>query len=122
MSLKKEKKVENVNRKALESINSESTIVEIYRVELIEYGRETQKAEIDEMQSFIAKKENKSWLWHAINHETGQVLAFVLGTCTDEVFLQLQKLLEPFGITRFYTDGLKTYSRHLAENNHQVSK
>ncbi len=27
------------------------------------------------------------------------------GTRKNEVFLQLKALLEPFGITRFYTDG-----------------
>jgi insertion element IS1 protein InsB len=53
------------------------------------------------MQSFVAKKGNKRWLWHAINHDTGQVLAFVLGTRTDEVFLQLQKLLELFELRDF---------------------
>src|SRR5438445_13882077 len=32
-------------------------------------------------------------------------LAYVFGRRQDTVFLQLQALLEPFGITRYYTDG-----------------
>jgi len=32
------------------------------------------------------------------------VLAYVLGRRRDEVFLKLKNLLEPFEITRFYTD------------------
>ena len=35
----------------------------------------------------------------------GQVLAYVFGRRKDEVFLKLKSLLEPFGITRYYTDG-----------------
>jgi len=33
-----------------------------------------------------------------------KVLAYVLGRRRDEVFLKLKNLLEPFEITRFYTD------------------
>jgi len=44
-------------------------------------------------------------LWHAIDHYSGKVLAYVFGRRQDTVFLELQSLLAPFGITRFYTDG-----------------
>ncbi len=80
------------------------------------------KAEVDQMQSFVGKKENQPWLWHAIDNCTGEILAYVLGSRQDEVFLKLKKLLEPFGIKKFYTDGLKTYQRHLLEEMRQVSK
>jgi IS1 family transposase len=43
----------------------------------------------------------------------GTVLAYVLGRRKDEVFLELQGLLEPFGITRFYTDGWGAYERYI---------
>ncbi|MGH2412336.1 MAG: IS1 family transposase [Microcystaceae cyanobacterium] len=74
------------------------------------------------MQSFVGQKSNQRWLWHAINHETGEVLAFVLGTREDAVFVQLKKLLKPFGIDTFYTDGLKTYQRHISPQKHQINK
>jgi len=35
----------------------------------------------------------------------GEILASVFGDRKDAVFLELKALLEPFGITRFYTDG-----------------
>jgi hypothetical protein len=38
------------------------------------------------------------------------------------VFLRLQALLEPFGITRFYTDGRGTYERHVDAAKHVVDK
>ena len=48
-----------------------------------------------------------------LDHRTGTVLAYMFGRRKDEVFLQLKALLEPFGITRYYTDYLGTYQRHL---------
>jgi insertion element IS1 protein InsB len=61
-------------------------------------------------------------LWHAIDHQTGKVLAYVFGRRQDDVFLQLRQLLEPFGITKFYTDGWGAYERHLNAEQHQVGK
>lgn len=74
------------------------------------------------MQSFLGKKENQRGLWHAIDHYSGQILAYVFGLRTDVVFLKVKKLLEPFGITKFYTDGLKTYERYLNSEQRKVSK
>jgi IS1 family transposase len=47
------------------------------------------------MWSYVGKKTNPRWLWHAIDRRTGQVLAYVFGRRKDEVFLQLKRLLEP---------------------------
>jgi insertion element IS1 protein InsB len=38
------------------------------------------------------------------------------------VFLELEELLAPFGITRFYTDGWGAYERHLAPEQHTIGK
>jgi insertion element IS1 protein InsB len=80
------------------------------------------EAEVDEMWSFVESKDHRRWLWHAIEHQTGQVLAYVCGTREDEVFLELKALLKPFGITRFYTDGWGAYRRHLDPAKHTVGK
>src|SRR5262245_66442332 len=74
------------------------------------------------MWSYGANKPKPRWLWHAIDHHTGKVLAYVFGRRQDTVFLQLQQLLAPFGITRFYTDGWGAYERHLDPEQHQVGK
>jgi insertion element IS1 protein InsB len=79
-------------------------------------------AEIDEMWSFVGAKATERWLWHAIDHHSGQVLAYVFGQCKDTVFLQLQALLEPFGITRFYTDGWGAYKRRIDSEKHEIGK
>lgn len=74
------------------------------------------------MWSYVGKKSNPRWLWHAIDHRSGKVLAYVFGRRKDEVFLQLKELLEPFGIRRFYTDGWGAYERHLEALKHEVGK
>ena len=66
--------------------------------------RRAGEAEMDEMWSFVKRKKELRWLWHAIDHRSGKVLGYVFGRRQDEVFLKLEALLEPFGITRYYTD------------------
>ena len=70
----------------------------------------------------MARKKDQRWLWHAIDRCTGTVLAYVFGRRKDEVFLKLKALLKPFGITRYYTDHLGTYQRHLDPSEHYPGK
>lgn len=58
----------------------------------------------------------------SLDHKTGQVLAYVFGQRKDEVFLELKELLQPFGISRFYTDNWGAYSHHLEKQKHIVGK
>ncbi len=103
----------------LQSVHPEQVEVEICRAEELEQRRGL-TAELDEMWSYVGKKANQRWLWHAIDHHSGQVLAYVFGQRKDTVFLQLQALLEPFGITRFYTDGWGAYERYIDPEKHEV--
>ncbi len=79
-------------------------------------------AELDEMWSYVKNKDWQRWLWHAIDHRTGKVLAYVLGSRKDVVFLELKKLLDPFGIKQFITDDWGAYSRHIDPSQHIVGK
>jgi insertion element IS1 protein InsB len=67
----------------------------------------------------VGKKNEQRWLWHALDHQTGKVLAYVCGRPQDQVFLQLKGLLEPFGIRRYDTDAWGAYTRHLDPDEHQ---
>jgi insertion element IS1 protein InsB len=105
----------------LKYLHPEQVEVEICRAdELAQRRRLT--SELDEMWSYVGKKAEPRWLWHAIDHYSGHVLAYVFGRRQDTVFLQLQALLEPFGITRFYTDGWGAYERHIDPEHHTVDK
>jgi insertion element IS1 protein InsB len=93
--------------------------VEICRSE--ELGRQRGlTSELDEMWSYVRSKANLRWLWHAIDHHIGKVSAYVFGRPQDDVFVKLQTLLEPFGITKFYTDGWGAYEQHLDAAQHTV--
>ena len=74
------------------------------------------------MWSHVGSKENQRWLWHAIGHDTGEILAYAFGDRKDAVFLELKRLLEPFGITRFYTDNWGAYERNLPPGQQVVGK
>jgi insertion element IS1 protein InsB len=97
----------------LKRLQGSDVVVRIQRVE---------DAELDEMWSYVGNKKNQRWLWHAIDHATGKILAYVFGDRKDAVFKRLQELLEPFGITRFLTDDWGAYERHLPPEQHIVGK
>ncbi|WP_228035466.1 IS1 family transposase [Oculatella sp. LEGE 06141] len=74
------------------------------------------------MWSFVGNKQQQRWLWHAIDHASGTILAYVLAPHTDAALESLMHLLTPFGIARFYTDGWGRYTRLLNEDQHEVGK
>src|SRR4030095_4236098 len=78
--------------------------------------------ELDAMWRVVGAKARARWLWHALDHHTGRVLASVVGTRKDAVFLKLKALLAPLGITRYYTDKAGVYQRHLPPEQHRVGK
>ena len=89
---KKEPAITQVNEHLLKSLDP---------VQLDIIIRQVEDAEMDEMWSFVGSKRQQRWLWHAIDHHTGSVLAYVCGPREDETFLKLKALLAPFGITHF---------------------
>ena len=80
------------------------------------------EVEVDEMWSFVGGKGQQRWLWHAIDHATGSILAYVLAPRIDQAFLELKALLQPFGIRHFFTDDWGAYSRHLDPSKHTIGK
>lgn len=101
----------------LNQLNSQAVGVELRQhIEFIE------AAECDERWSFVGSKAHQRWLWYAIDHATGKILAYVLGPRKDAAFIRLKVLLEPLGIRRFYTDDWGAYERHLEPENHIIGK
>jgi transposase-like protein len=78
-----------VNEAVLAVLEPTQTIVRLCLAD--EPGLE---AEVDEMWSFVRSKEQQRWLWWAIDHATGQVLAYVLAQDKDDALLALKALLE----------------------------
>jgi insertion element IS1 protein InsB len=110
-----------VNQTVLKHLHPEHVEVEIWRADALEVHRGL-SSELDEMWSYVRSKASPRWLWHAIDHHTGKVLAYVFGRRQDTVFLDLKALLEPFGITRYFTDGWGAYERHVEAEQHTIGK
>ena len=112
-----------VNQAFLAAHSPDQITVEVVKVEENhEVSSDTTEAEMDEMWSYVGRKDNRRWLWHAIDRETRKVLAYVFGERKDRVFLELKSLLEPFGISHFYTDDWGAYERHLDPEQHLIGK
>ena len=84
--------------------------------------RRVEEVEADEQWSYVSKKKQPRWLWQALDHRTGTVLAYVFGRREDRAFLHLKALLKPFGIRRYLTDGWGAYQRHLDPDEHRLGK
>ena len=74
--------LEPVNAALLRRVNPDDIAVGIQKVH---------EAEVDERWSFAGSKKAPRWLWHAIDHYTGSVLAYVFGRRQDEVFVALKR-------------------------------
>jgi hypothetical protein len=74
-----------VNHALLAILNPQQIEVEVWREDELARHRGL-SSELDEMWSYVARKSNPRWLWHAIDHHTGKVLAYVFGRRKDQVF------------------------------------
>ena len=75
-----------------------------------------EEVEMDEMWSFVHDKSQQYWLWWAIDHQTGEPLAFVFGTREHKFLDELRKLLKPFDIKIVYSDDNFAYKSHITES------
>ena len=110
-----------MKHRVLQHLHPAQVEVKIWRADALEVRRGL-SSELDEMWSYVRSKANPRWLWHAIDHHTGTVLAYVFGRRKEAVFLALKALLEPFGITRYFTDGWGAYEWHVEAEQHTIGK
>jgi insertion element IS1 protein InsB len=72
----------------------------------------------------VHSKKTPCWLWHAINAENGEVVAFVLGPRKNKTLMELWGLLRALNISikRIYTDKNFAYEDILPANILRQSK
>src|SRR5262249_54785090 len=88
-SLTNEKKapdLQAVHQSVLQHFHPEQVEVESWRADALEVRRGL-SSELDEMWSYVRSKAHPSWLWHASDHHTGMVLAYVFGRRHDTVLI-----------------------------------
>ena len=110
-----------MNYALLASLHPVQGAVESCRADALA-GRRGLSSALDDMWSSVGQNAHPRWLWHAIDHRTGKVFAYVFGRRKDKVFLRLKALLGPCGIPRYDTDGWGTYERHVDAAQHTVGK
>lgn len=76
---------------------------------------------IDEMWHFINGKENKLWLWRAIDGKTRRPLAWELGDRSADTLKRLIERVDD-GECVFVTDEYEPYFKHLPEDRHFYGK
>jgi IS1 family transposase/transposase-like protein len=74
------------------------------------------EVEMDEMWSFVGDKSHQYWLWWAIDHSTGEPLAFHFGTREYENLDELLALLSPFDIKIVYADNNFAYQSRISNS------
>jgi IS1 family transposase/transposase-like protein len=81
-----------------------------------------EESEMDEMWSYFGDKKHQIWLWWAIDHNSGDVLALTFGSREDENLEKLINLLKPFDIAITHCDGNRAYPKYLGYDNVDVGK
>jgi insertion element IS1 protein InsB len=80
------------------------------------------EAEADEIWSFAVSKENRQWVWIALDVRTKQVLAFYVGDRSASSARELWRRIPQVyrNNATFYTDGLAAYKTVLPAKRHQA--
>lgn len=81
-----------------------------------------EEAELDEMWSFVKNKQKQRWRWHAIDHDSHEVLAYHFRPRKDIAFRALKVKLASFNINFYYTDDRGVYERQLPKSKHFIGK
>jgi IS1 family transposase len=81
-------------------------------------------SEVDEMWSFVGRKENKQWIWIAMDAKSRQIIAFYVGDRSRESAKKLWELIPKDYREKatFYTDDWQAYKGVIPEERHHVVK
>lgn len=78
--------------------------------------------EVDEMWSFVGKKEQQAWLWYAYEPRSHRIVAWTVGERTDQTCRRLLRQLRRCRVLRFCTDEWKSYQKFIPWAQHWVGK
>ena len=75
-------------------------------------GQPDDVLELDELWSFVLKKDQKRWLWTAICRRTRQIVAFVIGDRSEKTCRRLwNKIPESYRHRHTYSDFWEAYQK-----------
>ena len=76
--------------------------------------------ELDELQTYVAKKRNKVWVSTAVNHLASGILAIQIGDRSGKTFSKLWKRIKTWNSRKYFTDGYCVYANFISPQNHNV--
>ena len=77
---------------------------------------------MDEMWSYVKKKKQQRWLFHAIEKSANKILAYEIGPRTKNTLIKLLEKLQIFNVADYYTDAWKAYKDLIPKSRHFVGK
>ncbi|MGX9727640.1 MAG: IS1 family transposase [Candidatus Electronema sp. VV] len=80
------------------------------------------RVEADEFWSYVGNKKNQRWTWHALERNSGVVIAWHNGRRTDESCSRLMEKISVFPAARFHTDDWKSYRKYIPPSKHVIGK
>ena len=86
-----------------------------------DYSEIPEIAEIDELQTYVGKK-NKIWLWTVFNTAIAGIIAWVVGDRSADTFKALWLLIKGWQCFFYVTDGYVVYPQFIEEDDHIVNK
>ncbi len=84
--------------------------------------RRIKDLELDEFWSFVGRKADQRWTWHAFDRQRKQVVAFVNGRRTDQNCRALYAKLQPSSVKFFCSDEWAAYAKTLPAHKHYIGK
>jgi IS1 family transposase/transposase-like protein len=78
--------------------------------------------EVDEMRSFIKRKDKLIWIVYALERETKRVVSFTVGARTNKTLNVVLHSLQLAKAKTIYTDGLKHYPFLIEKKVHKVTR
>ncbi|WP_366937438.1 IS1 family transposase [uncultured Flavobacterium sp.] len=78
--------------------------------------------EVDEMRTFIKRKDKLVWIAYALEKESKNVVSFSVGKRTNRTLHAVTKTLELSDAKKIYTDGLRNYSSLIPSRLHVVKQ
>ena len=81
-----------------------------------------QVGELDELETFVGRKQNKVWIWTAVDHFRAGILGWVIGDHSAETFKILWLMIEFWQCYFWISDGNPVYPGFIPDGDQIVSK
>ena len=91
-------------------------------VEIKPLGKQYRCIQIDELWSYVGRKEKKVWILYALCADSGEILAFTMGKRRSHTVRQLMLKLKHLDIELFCTDNWEAFSEVLPKAKHMIGK